>query len=85
MFSQELTKKELPQKVQAPVLVVVGQKETIVARHAAHHLCKEIEGARGVMVPGVGHAWNLEAPHLFSQTVGAWITESSLPQELVPL
>ena len=84
-FSKELTKIELPQRVQAPVLVVVGQKETIVARHAAQHLCKEIEGARGVMVPGVGHAWNLEAPDLFTRTVRAWITESPLPQELVTL
>ena len=59
-FSGELAKIELPHKVQAPVLIVVGQKETVVAKHAAHQLSKEIEGARGVMVPGVGHAWNLE-------------------------
>ena len=84
-FSKELTKMVLPQKVQVPVLVVVGQKETIVARHAAQHLCQEIEGARGVMVPSVGHAWNLEAPDLFTRTVRAWITESPLPQELVAL
>jgi pimeloyl-ACP methyl ester carboxylesterase len=75
----------LPQKVQVPVLVVVGQKETIVARHAAQHLIKEIEAAKGVMVPGVGHAWNSEAPDLFTRTVRAWITESPLPQELVAL
>lgn len=84
-FSKELTKIELPQKVQAPVLVVVGQKETIVAKHAAQQLMKEIEGARGVMVPGVGHAWNLEAPDLFTMTVRAWITDVPLPQELVTL
>jgi pimeloyl-ACP methyl ester carboxylesterase len=84
-FSKELTKIELPHKVQAPVLIVVGQKETIVAKHAAQQLSKEIEGARGVMVPGVGHAWNLEAPDLFTRTVRAWITDTPLPQELVAL
>ena len=83
-FSRELTKIELPHKVQAPVLIVVGQKETIVAKHDAHQLSKEIEGARGVMVPGVGHAWNLEAPDLFTRTIRAWITDAPLPQELVP-
>ncbi len=84
-FSKELTKIELPHKVQSPVLVVVGQKETIVAKHAAQQLIKEMEGARGVMVPGVGHAWNLEAPDLFTRTVRAWITDAPLPHELVAL
>src|SRR5436190_696195 len=41
------------------------QKETVVAKHAARQLSKQIEGARGVMIPGVGHAWNLEVPDLF--------------------
>jgi pimeloyl-ACP methyl ester carboxylesterase len=71
--------------VQTPVLVVVGQKETVVAQHAEQQLSKEIERARGVMVPGVGHAWNLEAPDLFTRTVRAWIKDAPLPKELVAL
>ena len=77
--------REVPQTVRVPVLVVVGQKETSVAKHSAHQLSQEVKGVRGVMVPGVGHAWNLEAPDLFTRTVRAWITDAPLPQELVPL
>ncbi len=71
--------------VLAPVLVVVGEKETMFAKRAARRLSKAIEGAKGVMVPGVGHAWNLEAPDLFTRTVRAWVTDAPLPQELVTL
>jgi hypothetical protein len=48
-------------------------------------VCKEIEGAKGMMDPGVGHAWNLEAPDLFTQTVRSWISEAPLPGEVVLL
>jgi pimeloyl-ACP methyl ester carboxylesterase len=84
-FGQELAKIELPHEVQAPVLVAVGQKETLFAKRAARQLSQDIKGAKGVIVPGVGHAWNLEAPDLFTETVRAWVTDAPLPQELVTL
>jgi hypothetical protein len=41
-----------------------------------------IQGAKGVMVPGVGHIWNLEAPNLFTDLVRFWVTDTPLPQAL---
>jgi hypothetical protein len=38
-----------------------------------------------MMVPGVAHVWNLEAPDLFTRTVRARIRDAPLPQKLVVL
>ncbi|MBC7264838.1 MAG: alpha/beta hydrolase [Chloroflexi bacterium] len=83
--NQAYTEIELPQASGAPPLVLVGQKETFVAKRMARKLCASIPGAKGMMVRGVGHVWNLEAPDLFADTVRAWITDQPLPSELLPL
>jgi pimeloyl-ACP methyl ester carboxylesterase len=76
---------QIPRKLTAPVLIAVGEKETVVAKQHARKLVGAIEGARGVMVPGLGHVWNLQAPDLFAETVRAWIADSPLPEALKPL
>ncbi len=75
---------EVPQGVQTPILVTFGQKEILLTRanRAARELCRTLP-AKAVMVPSVGHAWNLEAPDLFTDTVRAWMTDQPLPKELV--
>jgi pimeloyl-ACP methyl ester carboxylesterase len=80
-----LTTIALPQAVKSPLLVAVGQKETWFAKQAARKLSTSIPGAKSVMVPGVGHIWNLEAPILFAKTVRAWVMDRPLPAELMPL
>jgi pimeloyl-ACP methyl ester carboxylesterase len=73
------TQIETPVEARAPVLVVVGQRETPIALLMARQLISEIAGSRGVMAPDVGHAWNLEAPGLFCEMVRAWVMDRALP------
>jgi pimeloyl-ACP methyl ester carboxylesterase len=83
-FAEALVTMEVPQGVQTPILVTFGQKEIWMTRanRAARELCRTLP-AKAVMVPSVGHAWNLEAPDLFTETVRAWMTDQPLPKELV--
>ena len=38
-----------------------------------------------IQAQGMGHAWNLEAPALFNDTVRAWLTGGPLPARLQPM
>jgi pimeloyl-ACP methyl ester carboxylesterase len=73
--AQALMDLKLPTDVTAPVLIAVGEKETFVAKNDAKKLAMSMHDAHGVIVPGVGHVWNLQAPDLFADMVRAWITE----------
>jgi hypothetical protein len=61
------------------------KKETIPAKRSAREMVRTIRGAKGVIVPGVGHVWNLQAPDLFTVTVRAWVNDEQLPPSLVML
>jgi pimeloyl-ACP methyl ester carboxylesterase len=76
---------EMPSATKSPVLVAVGGKETFIAKRAARTMSCSIPSARGVLVPGCGHVWNLEAPDLFAETVRAWVNDQPLPGRLEPL
>jgi pimeloyl-ACP methyl ester carboxylesterase len=82
-FSHELTKVKLPREGHVPTLIAVGQQEAFVTKHAAYEMRRVLPGARCVLVPGVGHFWNLEARDLFTKTVRAWIQDEPLPPNLV--
>lgn len=84
-YDQELTKIELPQETPVPLLICVGQKETLPAKHSARQIARTIHGAKGVMVPGVNHFWSLENVDLFTQTIRAWITDTALPDGFIAL
>ena len=75
----------IPTQAVPPTLVVVGEKEPGVSRRHAQKLGREAPGVTARLVPGVGHAWNLEAPELFNATVRAWLIEAPLPQPLLEL
>jgi pimeloyl-ACP methyl ester carboxylesterase len=70
---------------QIPTLVLVGEKETFMAKKAARQLSSTIGRAQGYIVPDVGHVWNLQAPDLFIETLRAWIGGRSLPGALRPI
>src|SRR5574341_1233859 len=55
------------------LLLLVGEKETFVARRMARQYRDAIPGATVRSVPGVGHAWSLEQPAVFAATVRAWV------------
>lgn len=68
-----------------PLLVLVGEKETFLAKQAARQLAKTIPNARGYSLPALSHVWNLQHPDLFTETVRAWINGKALPTALRPL
>lgn len=76
---------EMPTDTKSRTLIAVGEKETFYAKRAARLLSRSIPGARGVMVRGYGHVWNLEAPDLFAETVRAWTGDRELPDQLAQL
>jgi pimeloyl-ACP methyl ester carboxylesterase len=84
-FIQEMTKIQLPREGQVPTLIAVGQQEAFDIKHDAYEMRRAIHCARGVLVPGVGHFWNLEAPDVFTMTLRAWIQNESLPPNLAQL
>jgi pimeloyl-ACP methyl ester carboxylesterase len=81
-FADAFVNMDLPQGVHTPILVAVGQQEDFMVKRAARELSRTLP-ARAVIAPHVGHLWNLEAPDLFVETVRAWVTDQSLPRELV--
>jgi pimeloyl-ACP methyl ester carboxylesterase len=76
---EELMRMQLPDQIEAPLLVAVGGRETLPAKQAALRLVTIYPQARGVLAPGLGHVWNLQNPYLFANTVRAWVTGDSLP------
>lgn len=76
---------ETPPRFHAPVLVAVGEKETIAAKVMARRLVSQIQGSKGMVAPGGTHVWNLQKPALFNATVQAWVTDQPLPSVLKSL
>ena len=55
--------------VHSPTLVIVGDRDTPTSLAIAGLLAESIQGARKVVLPGVGHMSNMEAPEVFNETV----------------
>jgi pimeloyl-ACP methyl ester carboxylesterase len=85
----------LPQgleKVKARVLVCAGKKEFKVMNQSASDLVTVLPNAQGIIVDpqgkltmGCEHAWNLNLPDLFNQTVRAWFEDKPLPDKFEQL
>lgn len=84
-FTDALMTMALPEESPAPVLVAVGERETVVAKRAARKIVAVVPRARGILVPQAGHVWNLQFPDLFTDTVQAWCRDEPLPNSLRPL
>jgi pimeloyl-ACP methyl ester carboxylesterase len=55
-------------RIQAPTLILVGERDALY--HAdAERMAREIPNARAVVMPGLGHALNVEAPDAFADEV----------------
>ncbi|MBO1515515.1 alpha/beta fold hydrolase [Metabacillus bambusae] len=64
------------------ILVTVGENEKQIMKKS---LSKILEGnidAKGVVIPNVGHGFSFAYPHLFNQTIEAWINDRDLPKEI---
>jgi pimeloyl-ACP methyl ester carboxylesterase len=71
-----------PVNTTIPVLVAVGGKETPFAKFMARALIRQIPGARGIVIPGLGHVWNMQDPQLFARISRGWFNEGELSEEL---
>jgi pimeloyl-ACP methyl ester carboxylesterase len=54
-------------EIQAPTLVVVGERDLPDFQSIADRLAREISNARKVVLPGVGHMANMEDPSGFNE------------------
>lgn len=76
-----------PEFLSAPnrTLVVAGGKEGKIIRSAVAELPERMPTARGAIAPGVGHAWNIEAPELFTGMIRRWVAEGAIASGLRPV
>ncbi len=65
-------------EVRVPTLVVVGEKDAVTPPAAAQAIADRVAGSRLVVIPGVGHLSNLEAPDAFNDAVRSFL--DSLPK-----
>ncbi len=72
-------------KVQAPTLILVGQKELHAIYQSTRRVIKDFPMAEAFVVAGAIHNWALQKPELFAETLRAWIEGLTLPPQLEPL
>jgi len=76
---------QTPANTDKEILVVAGEKETSFAKAMARQLASQIPNAKGMLIPKLGHVWNLQDPILFSQILRWWFAGDSFDQERVRL
>lgn len=64
--------------IQAPTLVIAGEKDLIKGRDYAEIIAAQIQGSEFVMVPGSGHALCLEKPAVLNTLLLGFVTKNSL-------
>lgn len=66
-------------------LVTLGSKELGLMHRSAARVVAELPRASGRVATGMSHVWPLENPRMFSDTVRAWLTDTTLPDGLAPI
>jgi pimeloyl-ACP methyl ester carboxylesterase len=61
--------REVLGRIQVPTLLVYGDKDVRAGLAVAEDLHAAIPGSRLVVLPGVGHVCNIEAPDEFNRVV----------------
>jgi pimeloyl-ACP methyl ester carboxylesterase len=72
--SAEDLREALP-RIDVPTLLVYGDEDVRAPLPVAEHLHASISGSTLVVLPGVGHICNLEAPQRFNDTVRNWLAD----------
>jgi non-heme chloroperoxidase len=62
-------------KIEAPTLIVWGDKDTVVPRSDQEVFLERIAQSRLVVCPGAGHALYCEEPALFASDLVAFIED----------
>ena len=60
-------------ELQAPTLVIVGERDVPDIRRMAELLAKGIPGASQIVMPGAGHLPNVEVPKEFNRIVAGFL------------
>ena len=68
--------------VNNPTLIAAGGSEAKIIMQTVETIPKLMPNAQGILAPGRGHGWNVEAPDLFNAMVRAWISGTPLPAGL---
>lgn len=66
-------------EIRVPVLIVHGERDTVIPPSTAHDLATRIVGARLALIPGAGHASNQHAPDAYNQIVSDFVQEITTP------
>jgi pimeloyl-ACP methyl ester carboxylesterase len=74
--SAEDLRDDLP-RIDVPTLLVCGDQDVRAPLPVAEHLHAAVAGSTLIVLPGVGHVCNLEAPESFNNTVRTWLTDRS--------
>ena len=70
------------------VLVVAATKRGVLPTNDSEHtaqLAAELVGGAAMAVSSVRHAWNLQNPKLLANGIQAWIEQTHLPEEFLPI
>lgn len=68
-------------ELQLPVHIIVGDEDRLTPLYQARLLQSGIAGATLSILPGVGHAIHLEAPHVFCQHIFQFAETQPAPKE----
>ncbi len=82
-YMTDLSTWELPEQIESPLLIVVGEQEMKAARSIARGYLKRYPTAQGVLAPNARHAWSLQYPDLFASLVRAWVSDQPIPGEFI--
>jgi len=72
------------ERIDAPVLAVVGEKEARYFHRSLREIGLRLPGALTGVAPGMHHGWSGEDPSLFNRVMRAWLDDRELHPELLP-
>ncbi len=70
-------------EAKSKILVTVGEKERGIMVKSAKELVSNNPNAVGIIIPKVGHGVSLLKPEFFNKLIDHWVTEGSLPEDVV--
>ncbi|MES2399848.1 MAG: alpha/beta fold hydrolase [Pseudomonadota bacterium] len=76
---QQLDHLDMLKDIKAPTLVMAGEADMAAPPAAGALMAGQIANARLVVLPGVAHLGNVQAPVLFTETAGAFLQQALVP------
>ncbi len=76
---QQLDHMDRLRDIDVPVLVIAGELDMAVPASVARLMAEQISNAQLVVMPGVAHLGNVQAPVLFTETAGVFLNKALQP------